>query len=307
MLGILLEFLWTLLQVLWQWVWSVIMTLTPTALLAKDVSGQLVLITGAGGGLGSRMALLFAELGCRLVLWDVDAKLNARTLAKVEKYGVKVVAHTVDLCDSKAVAEAAKKVQKEVGNVDILVNNAGVVYGRSVVDSLDSQVERTFQVNIEAHFWTVKAFLPAMIERNSGHVVSIASTAGLFGVPGMADYCSSKFAAVGLSESLEMELHKAGKDGVQTTVICPYLMDTGMFEGCSSRFPLLLSILDPQYVATKTVQAVLCNQNFVILPKILYLMFFLKAILPVKAQILLSDFFGATTIMDTFVRKEKPA
>jgi len=82
---------------------------------------------------------------------------------------------------------------------------------------------------------TLKSFLPAMLARNSGHVVNIASIAGWMGVCGLLDYCASKYAAVGLDESLRMELAAMGKTGVRTTVVCPYFINTGMFEGSKTR------------------------------------------------------------------------
>lgn len=74
-----------------------------------------------------------------------------------------------------------------------------------------------------------------MLKKNHGHVVTIASSAGLIGVNGLADYCASKFAAVGFDESLRFELEVMGKDGVHTTVVCPYYINTGMFEGVKTR------------------------------------------------------------------------
>lgn len=74
-----------------------------------------------------------------------------------------------------------------------------------------------------------------MIERNHGHLVNIASSAGITGVAGLADYCASKFAAVGFDESLRSELHSQGKTGVHTTVVCPYFINTGMFDGAKTR------------------------------------------------------------------------
>ena len=82
-----------------------------------------------------------------------------------------------------------------------------------------------------------------MIERNHGHIVNIASSAGLAGVTGLADYCASKFAAVGFDESLRCELHAQGKAGVHTTVVCPYFINTGMFAGAKTRY-------EPQYEET---------------------------------------------------------
>ena len=82
---------------------------------------------------------------------------------------------------------------------------------------------------------TVKAFLPDMLERNRGHIVTIASGAGMFGLNGLVDYCASKFAAVGFHESLDLELWKGKKTGLHTTVVCPFFINTGMFEGASTK------------------------------------------------------------------------
>ena len=98
------------------------------------------------------------------------------------------------------------------------------------------QNEHIYSVNgvIICLFQTTKAFLPAMLEKNHGHIVSIASCAGLGGVRGLCDYCSSKFGAVGFQESLHMEL-KAINTDINTTVVCPYYINTGMFDGVQTR------------------------------------------------------------------------
>ena len=88
---------------------------------------------------------------------------------------------------------------------------------------------------MQAYLQTVKSFLPAMLKKNSGHVVSIASAAGYFGCTGLVDYCCSKFGAVGFDESLRCELEAMNKTGIRTTVVCPYYINTGMFSGISIR------------------------------------------------------------------------
>ena len=93
-----------------------------------------------------------------------------------------------------------------MGHVSILVNNAGIVSGTALLDTPDSKIIRTFDVNILAHFWTLKAFLPAMISQKDGHIVNVASLAGHSGTHKLVDYCASKFAAVGLDEALRVEL-----------------------------------------------------------------------------------------------------
>lgn len=118
----------------------------------------------------------------------------------------------------------------------MLFNNAGVVSGRALLDTPDHLIERSFSVNTLAHFWTVKAFLPTMLEKDHGHIVSIASMAGYVGIPKLIDYCASKFATVGFDEALRLELEMLGANGVHTTVICPYFIQaTGMFDDVNSR------------------------------------------------------------------------
>ncbi|XP_021344315.1 epidermal retinol dehydrogenase 2-like [Mizuhopecten yessoensis] len=151
-----------------------------------------------------------------------------------------------------------------------------------------------------------KAFLPVMMDRNHGHIVNVASSAGLLGVNGLCDYCASKFGAVGFDESLRFELEMLGKDGVHTTVVCPFYISTGMFEGCKTRVPWLLPILKPEEASNRIVDAVLCNQKVIILPRALYFFMALKGIIPTKVLSILCRYFGASNSMDDFKgRSEK--
>ncbi|KFQ74743.1 Epidermal retinol dehydrogenase 2, partial [Phoenicopterus ruber ruber] len=199
----------------------------------KNVSGEIVLITGAGSGIGRLLSLKFASLGATVVLWDINQEGLKETsrLAK-ENGAVRVHCYICDCSKRQDIYRVADQVKKEVGDVSILVNNAGIVTGKRLIDSPDSLVEKTMDVNVMAHFWTYKAFLPAMIASNHGHLVSIASAAGLFGVNRLSDYCASKFAAVGFAESVDFEMKGLGKTGVKTTIVCPYYISTGMFDGC---------------------------------------------------------------------------
>lgn len=128
----------------------------------------------------------------------------------------------------------AHQVKKEVGDVSILINNAGIVTGKKFLDCPDELMEKSLDVNFKAHLWTYKAFLPAMIANGHGHLVCISSSAGLIGVNGIADYCASKFAACGFAESIFIELFAQKIKGIKTTIVCPYLISTGMFEGCTT-------------------------------------------------------------------------
>uniref|UniRef100_A0AAZ3RJT2 Short chain dehydrogenase/reductase family 16C, member 5a n=1 Tax=Oncorhynchus tshawytscha TaxID=74940 RepID=A0AAZ3RJT2_ONCTS len=169
----------------------------------KNVTGEIVLITGVGiGWLMTLLSFLLFINDIQCVLWAVVVK---------DKFNI--------------IWRYLKVVKREVGD------NAGIVTGRNFMDAPDSLIEKTIEVNTMAHFWTYKAFLPAMTANNHGHLVSVASTAGLIGVNGLAITVSSKFAAIGFAESVALELLATGKDGVKTTIVCPHFMNTGMFDG----------------------------------------------------------------------------
>uniref|UniRef100_A0A8C2FFL9 Uncharacterized protein n=1 Tax=Cyprinus carpio TaxID=7962 RepID=A0A8C2FFL9_CYPCA len=153
----------------------------------KDVSGEIVLITGAGSGIGRLMALEFAPLDVSLVLWDINVDGLKETAKQVKEKGPsRVHYYQCDCSDREVVYQVADQVSREIGDVTILINNAGIVSGKRFMDTPDALVEKTLRVNAMSHFWTYKAFLPAMTDKNHGHLVSVASSAGLIGVNGLA-------------------------------------------------------------------------------------------------------------------------
>jgi len=271
----------------------------------KNVKGKVVLITGGASGIGRQMALRFARLGSVVVIWDI----NKEGLAKVEEEIVKekgqVFSYVVDLSKREQIYKVAEEVKQKFERVDILINNAGIVTGKSILDVKDELAQLTIDVNTTAHFWTVKAFLPGMIDNEEGHIVTIASAAGIMGVRGLADYCASKFGALGFDESLRMDFrHRKGK--FYTTCICPYYINTGMFKGCKTRFPWLLPILEEDYVADQIVNAIRENRPFLALPAIVhYVLLLAKAALPVGIFDWAADFLGANHSMDDFVGRNE--
>uniref|UniRef100_A0AC34QR37 Uncharacterized protein n=2 Tax=Panagrolaimus sp. JU765 TaxID=591449 RepID=A0AC34QR37_9BILA len=265
----------------------------------KDVRGKIMLITGTGSGLGRLSAIKFGELGARMVLWDVNEKLNLETLEILKKKGIEAWAYTVDVSNRKAIYEAADRVKKEVGDVDILFNNAGIVSGKKIFENNDDLMEKTVAVNTTSLFWTTKAFLPKMIEKNEGHLVTLASMAGKSGTAGLVDYCASKFGAVGFSESLRAEMAVLGKD-IPVTIVCPFYINTGMFDGVKTYAPLTLPILEPEYVVEKIVEAVLTNQADVYMPRYCYVLAGLAGILPYKAGFTVAQYLGVHRTMDHF-------
>ncbi|XP_040828637.1 epidermal retinol dehydrogenase 2 [Ochotona curzoniae] len=272
----------------------------------KNVAGEIVLITGAGSGLGRLLALQFARLGSVLILWDINKEGNEETCQLALNAGaMKVHAYTCDCSRREEVYKVADQVKKEVGDVSILINNAGIVTGKSFLECPDEHMEKSFDVNFKAHLWTYKAFLPAMIANNHGHLVCISSSAGLVGVNALADYCASKFAAFGFAESVYMEHYAQNQKGIKTTIVCPFFIKTGMFEGCTSRCPSLLPILEPEYAVRKIIDAILQERVYLYMPKFLYFIMFLKSFLPIKTGMLIGDYLGIFNVMDGFTGPKK--
>lgn len=271
----------------------------------KNVAGEIVLITGAASGLGRLLALKFARLGSVLVLWDINTEGNEETCRMAREAGAKrVFAYTCDCSRKEDIYRVADQVKKEVGDVSILINNAGIVTGKPFLECPDELMEKSLDVNFKAHLWTHKAFLPAMIANNHGHLVCISSSAGLIGINGLADYCASKFAAIGFAESIFLETFTQKQDGIKTTIVCPFFIKTGMFEGCTSSFPLL-PILEPEYVVQKIVDAILQEKPLLCLPRFIYFIMFFKSFLPLKTGLALAEYAGALTAMDGFRGRKK--
>ncbi|CAI5779487.1 epidermal retinol dehydrogenase 2-like [Podarcis lilfordi] len=267
----------------------------------KNVTGEIVLITGAGSGIGRLMALKFARLGATLVLWDISVEGNKETARLARKNGAaRVHNYTCDCSKRQEVYQVADQVKKEVGDVSILINNAGIVTGKKFLDSPDAMIQKSMEVNTMAHFWTAKAFVPAMVASNHGHVVTISSAAGLVGVTGLADYCASKFAVVGFAESLAIEMLALGKTGVKSTIVCPFFINTGMFDGCQTKWPRFLPVMDPDYAVERIVSGILRNQVYVYIPRSITLLIALKGLIPTKVGMLLGDYMGYFHFMETF-------
>ncbi|HXX90808.1 MAG TPA: SDR family oxidoreductase [Acidimicrobiales bacterium] len=261
--------------------------------------GRIALITGAAAGIGRLLASELARRGATPVLWDLDGDRLAAALDVVRAVGGGAPSgYVCDVGDRDAVYEAAARVRSEVGDPDVVVNNAGVVSGARLLDLPDEQIRRTFEVNVLAHYWVTKAFLPAMVERNRGHIVTVASAAGLVGVARQTDYSASKHAVVGFDESLRAELRQVAP-GVMTTVVCPYYVDTGMFEGVRTRVPFLLPILQPADVARKIADAVERDRRSVVLPPAVRLVPILR-VLPPRAFDWVMDLLGVNVSMDQF-------
>ncbi|XP_017551700.1 retinol dehydrogenase 10-A [Pygocentrus nattereri] len=326
MLALALEFLVVLLQVAWAVLAAALRWLVRPK--EKSVSGQVCVITGAGGELGRLFAREFARRRATLVLWDINSTSNEETAEMVREiyreldtqtegsgseegsaFQPQVYTYVCDVGKRESVYTTAERVRREVGEVDLLINNAGVVSGHHLLECPDELIERTMVVNCHAHFWTTKAFLPKMLEMNHGHIVTVASSLGLFSTAGVEDYCASKFGAIGFHESLSHEIKASEKDGIKMTLVCPYLVDTGMFRGCRIRKEIepFLPPLRPEFCVKQAMRAILTDQPMVCTPRIVYMVNFMKSILPFEAIVCMYRFLGADKCMYPFLAQRKEA
>jgi len=170
----------------------------------------------------------------------------------------------IDITDREKVYEVAEQVKKDAGIIDILVNNAGIIRGGPFLEVSDEDHLKTMEVNIISYFYVTKAFMPDMVERNEGHIVNVASAAGLLGGVNLSSYCASKFAVVGWTESLTAEMDKQGKDGIHFTTICPSYVNTGMFDGVKA--PLLAAMMEPEDIVNYIYKAIRKNKELVVEP-----------------------------------------
>lgn len=249
----------------------------------KDVSKETVLITGGGHGLGRLLATKFAKLGSRVIIWDINESNMEETKEAIEREtngSGRVYSYYCDVSKPACVYEVAEEVRKEVGDPTMIVLNAGIVNGKKLLDLPDESIIRCFNVNILSHFWIVKAFLKSMMAANYGHIISIDSVASYYGTYYLTDYSASKAASHRLQDALSSEMKYSGYDGIRFSSIMPYFMSTGMFDGSKSRF---FSIMDPEYVARKTMDAILKNRAVVFIPRIFNTLCVGTMIIPYKS------------------------
>ncbi|XP_065651632.1 epidermal retinol dehydrogenase 2 isoform X2 [Hydra vulgaris] len=296
------EFFCVLLQISILWPWEIIKSFLPKN--RKDISNDIMFITGAGSGIGRLMAIKFANCGATIIATDLNGATAQETADIIKSSGGKAYSFQLDVTDRKKVYSIAEKIRETIGEVTMLVNNAGIVTGHNFMECPDDLIAKTIEVNTTSHFWTLKAFLGSMIENNRGHVISIASIAGYGASPQLIDYCASKFGAVGLQEALGLELQGYAK-GIKTSTVCPWFIKTGMFEGAKSSMPFLCPMLEPESTADRIVAGVLNDETHIFIPWRLFLLVALKQLIPASVGYVLSDYLQMEAQMTGFVGRKK--
>lgn len=192
---------------------------------SAPIDRERVLITGGGSGLGLALAQRYARDGAQLLIVDIDRARAQAACAALLGEGHRAFA--TDVGDDASMHALKAEVEAAVGGVDVLVNNAGIASGGPLLGSTMEEWRRLLEINLLGVVRGTQAFLPGMLERGRGHVVSTASFAGLAGAPGIMSYGVAKAGVVAFSEQLRAELHGSG---VAVSVLCPSFFRTNLLE-----------------------------------------------------------------------------
>ncbi|MCF6140454.1 3-ketoacyl-ACP reductase [Flavobacterium sp. K77] len=190
-----------------------------------DLKNKTALVTGAGKGIGKAIALALAKEGVNVILVARTQEEIDSVAAKVRSLRVKALAVTADVADINSVNAAVEKALSEFGAIDILINNAGIASFGKFLELEPTDWERIIQVNLMGPYYVTRAVVPNMIERQTGDIINISSTAGLAGNAMTSAYSASKFALLGLTDSLMQEMRK---HNIRVTALTPSTVATDM-------------------------------------------------------------------------------
>lgn len=268
--------------------------------------GKNVLITGGASGIGSLIGKLSVQKGASsVIIWDINEANIAKVKSELEFLSnnkSRIIGCKVDVSDNSLVRKTYSDVVGEIGQVDILVNCAGIVTSNKLfADNTPEEIERTIRINTIAPMYVALAAIGDMIRRDSGHICTIASAAGMLANPRMSAYAASKWGAIGWSDSVRIELSEM-KSNVRVTTVAPYYINTGMFNGVQSR---IIPILDPEKTARKIVKAIERNTDFRGIPFSFHFIRFFQGLLPTKIfDWFFGQVFGVYHTMDHFTGRK---
>ena len=276
--------------------------------------GKKVLITGGASGIGKLMGGMALDKGAAaLVIWDINQASIEQVVselgqaAKAQGRAGRVYGMRVDVSNQAMVADRYEQTKREVGEIDILINSAGIITSNKTFDQCTpDEINRTMMVNALAPMYVAQQVLPDMVARDSGHICNIGSAGGMISNPRMSIYAASKWATIGWSDSVRIELREM-RSRVRVTTIAPYYITTGMFDGVRSKiFPLLR----PENVASRILRAIERDTAFKMfmpwIPCPHHFIRLLQGILPIRVfDWLVGRVLGIYHTMDHFTGRKK--
>jgi len=244
-----------------------------------NLRGKLVLITGAGRGIGLATAIELSRAGARIIVVELDAAAAEAGVTSIEERGGKAWSYVMDVSDRSAVDKTISQIEEDCGPLDIVINNAGIMLLGEFMEHEHQQDIRQMEVNFFGVVNVMRSVLPYMEKRGRGHIVNIASLAGKFGVPYSALYSASKHAVIGLTESIRGEYLDSN---IHFSYVMPGVVETELFMGATK--PKWPPMSTPQDVAVGVRRAIEKRKVEVFVPRLARFSLYLRLFLPQFAQ-----------------------
>lgn len=258
--------------------------------MAERIRDRVVAVTGGARGIGRAIAEAMLAAGARVAIGDLDAGLARET---ADQLGPRCRASALDVCDRDSFAAFIAAVEADLGPLDVLVNNAGIMLVGDFLTMDDDTIDAQLDVNLRGVLTGMKLAGIGMRERRSGHIVNIASVAGLAGAPGGTTYSATKHAVVGATASLRGELRPYG---VHVSAVCPTIVRTELGGGLG---PMAVPPIMPADVGAAVVRVVRTKRNIVTVPRWMTGLGMAIAVLPSKGQeAITSKMGGARTLVE---------
>lgn len=261
----------------------------------KNFARKKILITGGASGIGKLMASNFAQRGAEVVIADINIEEAKKVVSEIKEFGGRAHAFYVDLADLESIKKCKSQVSAAGLAIDILINNAGVVFGGEFEKLPLEKHLLTYRINIDAMVAMTHLFFSDLRKSADANIVNISSASGYVGLPYGTTYASSKWAVIGFSESLRLELMERGINNIHVTTVCPGYISTGMFNGVKA--PLILPWLKAETIVRKIILGMEKNSPFVKEPFMVKTVDLLKGILPLRIYVWVSKFLGVSTSM----------
>lgn len=198
------------------------------------LTNKIALITGAGSGIGAAIAETFAQAGALVYVTDLNEDSGKAVLKKIKDAGGKAEFLRLDVARETDCRQVAEKVLAAHGHLDVLVNNAGIGCVGTLLQTTGEDLDRLYAVNVRGVFNLTKAFLPSMVERKYGVIISLASIGGIVGIRDRLAYCTTKFAVVGFTKSMALD-HSL--QGIRVNCICPGRVETPFVKARLAEYP----------------------------------------------------------------------
>lgn len=262
-----------------------------------------ILITGAASGIGKGFAERVSRYEPeRLILWDRNIEMLTQLRQKLSE-SADIQISGVDVTDQGVVQIEAEHLINQSMVPDIILNCAGIVTGKYFHQHSYTDIERNLKVNVGGSMWVVRAFINEMIGRGSGHIVNLASASAYIGNPKMSVYAASKWAVLGWTESLQLEMKRLDT-GIHVTAIIPSYIATGMFEGVKA--PVMVPILTTDDMVEQIIRGVAKRKRSVKSPFMVRFVPLLKSMLPASAfDWIAGNVLGVYSSMDAFKGREQ--